>query len=102
MNAKYGSKGWMFMQDGASVHTADLHPMTNFMEDWPSGSPDLNPIESVWVMLKRRVEEICPDSIEMLMDFITQTWNGVKLRIADNRFNSMSRRPTQVVQKQGN
>ncbi len=41
---------------------------------WPSMSPDLNPIENVWGILKRQVEHHSPSSIQFLKQVILEEW----------------------------
>ncbi len=42
--------------------------------DWPSMSPDLNPIEHLWGILKRKVEERKVSNIHQLRDVIMEEW----------------------------
>ena len=49
---------FVFMQDGAPCHTAKLIKAFLLKEKipllpWPGNSPDMNPIENVWALLKK-------------------------------------------------
>ena len=41
---------------------------------WPSMSPDQNPIEHLWGILKRQVEHHSPSSIQSLKEIILKEW----------------------------
>ncbi len=45
------------------------------MMDWASMSPDLNPIEHLWSILKRKVEERMVSNIHQLHDVVME-FNG--------------------------
>ncbi len=56
----YGDADFIFQQDLAPAHTAkgtkswfNDHGVT--VLDWPANSPDLNPIENLWVIVKRKM-----------------------------------------------
>ncbi len=42
--------------------------------DWPSMSPELNPIEHLWSILKRKVEESKVSNIHQLRDVVMEEW----------------------------
>ena len=60
----------LFMQDNSRVHTAILvqdwfaKRDINVL-DWPPYSPDTNPIENLWRVLKSKIIELYPELITM-------------------------------------
>ena len=61
----------VFMQDNAPFHTAksikSFFAKENMtVMDWPSQSPDLNPIENVWKLLNERSKKRNPSNINEL------------------------------------
>ena len=49
-----------------------LHQMT-----WPPQSPDLNPIETVWDELERRVKEKQPTSAQHMWELLQDSWKSI-------------------------
>ena len=55
---------------------------------WPAKSPDLNPIERIWALMKRSVRFKGPSSFRELRRAAVATWRG---RHAGDLCNSVSR-----------
>ena len=58
---KYGKYGWCFMQDGAPSHTSKetenfLKEICRVIPGWPPNSPDLNPIEMIWSIIRKKLK----------------------------------------------
>ncbi len=54
--------------------TALLKKLRVKVMDWPSMSPDLNPIEYLWGILKQKVEERKVSNIHQLRDVVMEEW----------------------------
>jgi hypothetical protein len=97
MNSKYGCREWFLVQDGATSHTSGetmdyLSNYCNVLENWPSSSPDLNPIENLWSIIKRRVEDANPETIPELIEIACNTWEEIEPCTVDHLIDSMSTR----------
>ncbi len=68
---------------------------------WPSMSPDLNPIEHLWGILKRQVEYHSPSSIQSLKEVILEEWKKTDLAKCRQLVNSMPRRLGAVIKNHG-
>ena len=68
-----------FMQDGAICHTSKHSmgwPRENWVKvvPWPGNSPDLNPIENAWNMIKNRLENRQFKNLVELEECIKDVW----------------------------
>ncbi len=68
---------------------------------WPSMSPDLNPIEHLWGILKRQVENHSPSSIQSLKEVILEEWKKIDLAKCRQLVHSMPRRLGAVIKNHG-
>ncbi len=60
--------------------------------EWPSMSPDLNPIEHMWGILKQKVEKLHVSNIQLLHDVIMEGWKRMPATTSAALVNSMPRR----------
>uniref|UniRef100_A0A8C4RHS4 Transposase n=1 Tax=Erpetoichthys calabaricus TaxID=27687 RepID=A0A8C4RHS4_ERPCA len=69
--------------------------------EWPSMSPDLNPIEHLWGILKRQVEHHSPSTIQPLKEVILEEWKKIDVAICRQLVHSMPRRLGAVLKNHG-
>ena len=55
-------------------------------------SPDLNPIEHLWVILKRKVEVCKVSNICQFRDVVMKEWKNIPVATSEALVNSMPRR----------
>ncbi len=60
--------------------------------EWPSLSPDLNPIEHMWGILKRKVEKHHVSNIQQPRDVIMEEWKRIPATTCAALVNSKPRR----------
>ncbi|KJZ68654.1 hypothetical protein HIM_04760 [Hirsutella minnesotensis 3608] len=104
-----------FQQDNARIHNFGGTPQ--FLQlhgveyiDWPPHSPDLNPIEHVWRLLKDKLAELCPHlaelkknqaSIEELEAHLRSAWEAIPQDRIDSLLSSLPRRLAAVRKARG-
>ncbi len=93
----------VFQHDNDPKHTSKtttalLKELREKVMDWPSMSPDLNPIEHLWGILKRKVEECNVSNIHQLRDVIMEEWKRTPVATCEALLNSMSKRVKAVLE----
>ena len=70
--------------------------------DWPGNSPDLNPIENLWGILKEKMEERGQiNSIDELIKTLKFAWQGISSDILENLVVYMPERIRLVLERNG-
>ena len=76
--------GFLLMHDNARPHVARV--CRQYLEDegidrieWPSRSPDLNPIEHLWDIMFQSIRrrQVAPQTLQELRDALTQIWEDI-------------------------
>lgn len=105
---KIGGKNWIFQQDNSKIHTSGLVEdwfCKKGIEvlDWPSSSPNLNPIENLWGILARRVYKK-GRQFENKGDLeyqLIKTWEEIDSSELRTLIDPMIRRLIDVIKNQG-
>ena len=71
--------------------TALLRRLRVKVMDWPSISPDLNPIEHLWGILKRKVEVCKVSNTRQLRDVVMEEWKSIPVATCEALVNAMLR-----------
>ena len=69
--------------------------------NWPPNSPDLNPIENLWGILKVAVSKRFPTTKEQLVEAISLEWENLSSETVQNLILSMPKRIKEVLKNKG-
>ena len=104
---QFGDKQCLFQHDGAPFHKEKViskwlgEQNINILGPWPGNSPDLNPIENLWSILKRRVDKENPTNSDKLQTLIMQEWAVISQDAAQKLIDSKPGRIAEVLKKKG-
>lgn len=105
-NQKYGEKGCYYLHDNAPYAKA------NVVKWWfkgkqierlemPPYSPDVNPTENLWAVLKRQIDARAPKTIEELTKITREEWLKLDPTFCDKLVQSMPNRMQAIVDAEG-
>ena len=96
------------IEDGAPVHRSKIAQSfrdRNSMETFPhlAQSPDMNPIEHVWYIMKRAINkrQKRPRDVEELKEALLEEWDKIDIKVINSLIDSMPNRVQQLKEVQG-
>ncbi len=96
----------IFQHDNARPHTASI--TTSWLRrrrirvlKWPACSPDLSPIENIWGIIKRKMRQRRPKTVEQLEACIRQEWDNIPIPKLEQLVSSVPRRLQTVIKRRG-
>jgi hypothetical protein len=103
-------KPFVLQQDNDPKHTA--HVVKRYLDkkekdgdlkllDWPSQSPDLNPIENLWRMVDDKTKSRKPANEDKLFEVLRHAWMNIEDCITKKLVSSMRRRCEAVIANHG-
>lgn len=100
------SEGVKFQQDNATCHKS-AHSMAwmnkNGVDllDWPPQSPDLNPIEHIWSILKKKIRRYSITNKTTLLTALKNEWAKITPDQCLKLIETMSKRVAAVIKSKG-
>lgn len=98
--------GVKFQQDNATCHKS-AHTMAWMAQngidllDWPPQSPDLNPIEHIWSILKKNIRRHSISNKQTLLAALKHEWQKISQEECFKLVESMPKRVAAVIKSKG-
>jgi len=93
-------------QDNDSKHTSNIckqliNENVPQLLDCPSNSPDANPIENIWSIVKRNVEKRKTVNIDELEPFLAEEFRNIDINVVKNCVMSMKKTCLSLIDCEG-
>ena len=107
LDNQFGRGQYVFQQDNAPPHVARdtiawIQARAHMINDWPARSPDLNPIEVMWALLKPKIDVSKIKTADELFKRTEEAWINIDQEIVDNVCSSFEARLRVVLHLRGN
>lgn len=101
-----GNNNWVLQEDNDPKHRSRLcsswkNENNITVLDWPSQSPDANPIENVWSLMKMKLRGKNISSIQQLTRALKRIWSELSLEYAEKLSESCTRRCQAIIDNNG-
>lgn len=102
----YGINKWRFVQDNAPCHSKEevkswIKTKTKYLLEHPPQSPDLNPVEQLWGIIKRKIEVRHPKNLTELKNLIITEWSKISRELIDRLISHLKNRMKKVLENKG-
>ncbi len=102
----YGDADFISQQDFAPAHTAKgtksrFNDQGVTVLNWPANSPDLNPIDNLWGIVKRKMRDTRPNNADDQKVAIKATWAFITPEQCHRLIDSMPRWIDAAIQAKG-
>lgn len=99
-------QNWIFQRDNDRKHatpyvSAYLRSKNIQVLQWPSQSPDLNPIEHLWEELARRCQGLHAKNDEQKFEQLKEKWAAIPVEVINHLIDTMPRRCQAVIDAKG-
>ena len=106
--------GVQFIKDGSTIHTSKL--ANQWREEngvlvlkWAPNSPDLNPIENLWAILKQRLRRrfamldpsVRPHDADSLWEAVLEEWDRIEISLINRLCDSWLDRVKECISRKG-
>lgn len=100
------SDNFIFQNDNDPKHTG--RAVKQFFQEeninvlpWSSQSPDINPIENLWSLVKKTIHDCKPKNLDGLYFTIETAWNNITVDQCEKLIDSMPKGYTEMIKNNG-